>query len=417
MKHTINSLATAAFVAIVGGACFAATPAAPVLQPSTATPPKNAGQTTPNLSAPVTGSQTPTAGALSTGTQPTVTMTPTLPSAPAHYYVYDVAPVVLDGNNGLFRLNQSGQMIWNSSGHAFMYQNCQARDLASLGGGQARARSINNAGVIVGSSTQPGGRWRAFAYANGKMRDLGGSTDKLINEGATAINFWGDIVGVESVGGGLAPTAVRYQDGVAAPMARVLLRPPSGFAIIGTVVDLSDSREIVGTLSDGGVTVAFKSSNFGSLWGKMAGVPGFESSGTTPNAMNRYGHVAGTAGNGFVRAFISRDPSAPAVDLGTLGGQLSMGLGINNYSWVVGWAEQTSGGGPRAFVHDGTRMIDLNTVLWNGTGWLLREAMAINDAGQIVGEGFFNGQPHAFLLQPMAKAPVFNPCQPVNAAR
>jgi len=127
--------------------------------------------------------------------------------------------------------------------------------------------------------------------------------------------------------------------------------------------------------------------------------------------------VCVSCGCGYVRAGIALDPSAAAVKLGTLGGQLSMGLGINNYSWVVGWAEQTSGGGPRAFVHDGTRMIDLNTVLWNGTGWLLREAMAINDAGQIVGEGFFNGQPHAFLLQPMAKAPVFNPCQPVNAAR
>ena len=80
--------------------------------------------------------------------------------------------------------------------------------------------------------------------------------------------------------------------------------------------------------------------------------------------------------------YFSRAANVAATDLGSLCGSLSMGLGINNYSHVVGWAEQTNGGGPRAFVHDGTRMIDLNTVLWNGTGWLLREAMAINDAAR-----------------------------------
>lgn len=411
LNHQMSSLLFSAVILISTGAenllagVANTAPATRSQSLSEALPATNA-QTAPKATAPATV----------TGTQPTTTVTATQPAI-GRYFVHDVAPVVLNAANGLFRLNQNGRMIWNSSGHAFTYQNCQARDLGSLGGGQALARSINKAGVIVGSSTQAGGRWRAFSYANGKMRDLGGSTNKQINESATAINFWGEIGGVESVTGGLAPTAVRYQDGVAAPMARVLLRPPSGSANIGNVVDLSDSRDVVGTLTDSGVTVAFKSSNFGSLWTKMLGVPGFESAGTFPTAMNRYGHVAGTAGNFSVRAFISRNSSAPATDLGTLGGGLSMGLGINNYSWVVGWAEQTNGGGPRAFVHDGTRMIDLNTVLWNPGGWLLREAMAINDAGQIVGEGLFNNQPRAFFLQPMAQAPVVNPCRPTTATQ
>jgi len=55
-------------------------------------------------------------------------------------------------------------------------------------------------------------------------------------------------------------------------------------------------------------------------------------------------------------------------------------------------------------------MIDLNSVLWNGGGWLLREAMGVNDAGQIVGEGLLNGQLHAFFLQPMRRPPLFDPC-------
>ncbi|HEY7285040.1 MAG TPA: hypothetical protein VH497_06350 [Vicinamibacterales bacterium] len=339
--------------------------------------------------------------------------------AVAHYFVYDVGAVSTT-DAWSFRLNQSGQMIWNANGHAFVYQNCQSRDLGNLGGGRSAAAAINNNGTIVGRSQQAGGRWRAFSYANGTMRDLGGNTSPQIFEAATGINFWGDIVGVESVQGTLSPQGVRYQTNGVSQMARVLLHPPDGWSPVTDIVDINDSRDVVGTIVDGENVRAFLSTNFGSLWTPIAGVAGLESA-TFPRAMNRYGHVTGIAGNGFTRAFISRDPAVPATDLGTFPEQLSFGLGINNYDWVVGWAEQASGDGPRAFVHDTTRLIDLNSVLWNGTGWLLREAFAINDAGQIAGEGLHNGQTRAFLLQPMARPPVFNPCtivaQPLPANR
>jgi hypothetical protein len=58
-------------------------------------------------------------------------------------------------------------------------------------------------------------------------------------------------------------------------------------------------------------------------------------------------------------------------------------------------------------------MIDLNTMLWNPGGWLLREGLAVNDAGLIAGEGSLNGQLHAFLLVPMTQPPVRNPCRPI----
>ena len=322
------------------------------------------------------------------------------------YYVFDVGPVT--GNLTIFRLNQSGAMIWNSGGHAYVYRNCQSRDLGHLGGGQSIARGINNNGVVVGKSKQAGGRWRAFSHSNGVMHDLGGSTNPLILEEATAINFWGDVVGVESVQGNLAPTAVRYVGGATSPMANILM-PPLGWARATNVADINDSQDVVGSIANGSSSTALLSTNFGYLWTVVKGVPGFEFA-TFPFAMNRYGHIAGIAGNGLVRAFISRDPNLPATDLGTLGGSLSAGLGINNYGSVVGWAERRDGDGPRAFVHDGAQMVDLNSRLWNGGGWLLREATAINDAGQIVGEGLLNGQLHAFFLQPMRRAPIFDPC-------
>jgi hypothetical protein len=43
-------------------------------------------------------------------------------------------------------------------------------------------------------------------------------------------------------------------------------------------------------------------------------------------------------------------------------------------------------------------MIDLNSLLPAGSGWVLESADAINDAGQIVGYGSFNGVYESFLL-------------------
>lgn len=52
-----------------------------------------------------------------------------------------------------------------------------------------------------------------------------------------------------------------------------------------------------------------------------------------------------------------------------------------------------------AFVYDGS-LRNLNQLLPAGIGWELIEATDINDAGQIVGYGRFQGRIRAFLLTP-----------------
>ena len=46
-------------------------------------------------------------------------------------------------------------------------------------------------------------------------------------------------------------------------------------------------------------------------------------------------------------------------------------------------------------------MRDLNTSIAGDSGWRLLEASAINDSGQIVGFGLFNGAQRAFRLDPI----------------
>jgi probable HAF family extracellular repeat protein len=88
------------------------------------------------------------------------------------------------------------------------------------------------------------------------------------------------------------------------------------------------------------------------------------------------------------------------VELGTFGGSRSSARDVNNHGQIVGYA-QNAGGEPRAFLsEDGGPLVDLNDRLEAGSGWVLLSANAINDAGQIAGEGLLNGEPRAFLLTP-----------------
>ena len=128
----------------------------------------------------------------------------------------------------------------------------------------------------------------------------------------------------------------------------------------------------------------------------------------TANNSNAAGQVVGAA-------TLANDVSQHAVlwtngqiqDLGTLGGSNSAALAINAAGQVVGnsttIAEVVAGGGTavqHAFLWDNGVMTDLNSLLPAGSGWFVFGALAINDAGQIVGNGIFKGQERACLLTP-----------------
>jgi probable HAF family extracellular repeat protein len=99
-------------------------------------------------------------------------------------------------------------------------------------------------------------------------------------------------------------------------------------------------------------------------------------------------------------AFVTSS-SGQLFDLGTLGGPLSAGRGINNTGQVVGYSFLANNS-EVAFVTDNGVMKDLNTLLVSGTtDWVLTEAFGINDAGQITGSGIHNGVMRAFLMTPV----------------
>jgi probable HAF family extracellular repeat protein len=319
------------------------------------------------------------------------------------------------------------------------------RDLGDIPGGQSvsQARAINPSGQVVGFSEGTPGN-RAFYWdAAGGMRDLAvppGGADysvanglnaagKVVGIAATPVGnraiYWTPSTGMQLVSGLPTnyPENVAYDINDAETIVGVLwtangvptaysLSPTDGCRLLPTIPG-ADGLTSAGAINNNGLIVghsAAPGSHFHAVtWDSSATVtdlgdlPGGEdrSSGT---AINDTGVVVGyssaVAGN---RAFRWTAASG-MIDLGDLpGGQNdSNAASINNLGQVVGTSEAV--GGPRAFVWDDANgMQNLNSLLdSSGAGWTLTYGGAINDAGQIVGQGRNpNGFSHAFLLTPV----------------
>ena len=243
----------------------------------------------------------------------------------------------------------------NTVFHAFLYSNGNMQDIhsASLFPSGTVAYGINSSEQVVGEGYVKSSTFHPFLYSGGKMTDigtLGGS-----QASATAIN--------------------------------------AAELIVGNSLDKASDQH------------AFVYAN-----GKMTdlGVPS-GSYATGANAINASDEVAGTiylsVGGSHAASYLAGEWT----DLGLYPGAIaSSATGINASGKIVGTGifAQTSYHSPKPgkhvpFVMSGGALVNLNTLIPTGSGFTLTDAIAINDAGQILcdatnGSGF----EHAVLLTP-----------------
>lgn len=301
--------------------------------------------------------------------------------ASTSYSVNDIGS--LGGSSAVgFKINDSGTTIgWAQTvyGYSQAFQSANGgplQPLASLSPSDSYAEGINNAGVIAGT-----------AYVNGQPHGVVWSGSATTDLGAglfvTGINDPGAIIG----GNGHAFILVNgvYQDLGVLPGGN--WSSASGINQSGTVVGDSSVggghfRGFVWTSQSGMVQLG----TFGGLNSHATGI-------------NSRGEVIGFASlaSGYEHAFSA--VGAMMTDLGSLGGS-SFAYGINDAGEIVGYSWPTSGNNPHAFVYLNGMILDLNSLIPGDSGWQLLEAYGVNNAGQIVGEGLFNGQSHAFRLDP-----------------
>lgn len=331
------------------------------------------------------------------------------------YRVTDLGNLPAAGETSLaYGINDLGQVVGmacandcDERGRGFLWTSgIGMQDLGSLpGGGEyVVAYGINNNGQVVGVSDDAstkglGGRAFIWNSTNG-MQDLGDMPGGEYRSGAFSINESGHIAG----------TSASYESGYRA----FFWSPETGKRNLGHLqsdgydysqgIAINDNGDVVGSSHVASGGHAF-------LWTQSSGMldlgtlPG---GGTFSDAwgINNSGQIVGTSATVSGHHAYLRTVDGVMHDLGDLpgGDDQNIGVGINDGGQVVGYG--ISAGGQVAFLwtSDGG-MQDLNTLLEaSGEGWYLREATAINNVGQIVGNGTNpSGDDHAFLLTPVGQ--------------
>ncbi|VXC23701.1 PEP-CTERM sorting domain-containing protein [Massilia sp. 9I] len=150
-------------------------------------------------------------------------------------------------------INTHGQVVGGSTydgadspwtGHAFLYQNGTMQDLGSLGGWDSFANDINDAGQVVGWSTDETEDMVPFIYTNGSMRHLGPFEGQVAFGEAKAINNMGMAVGWARYSWSEVKDAFLYTDGRMADLNR-LVQGADGWTVV-EAYDINDAQQILG---------------------------------------------------------------------------------------------------------------------------------------------------------------------------
>lgn len=298
-------------------------------------------------------------------------------------------------------INNSGKVVgnsYNSSGvsYAFLYSNGTMNNI-----GKFSPCSINDSGLIVGSHATSGGRNHACLYTSGTITDIGTLGGEYSS--ASSINASGQIVGSSTISGTKPyDHAFLYNNGTMYDLGT--LGGEESYA-----TSINKSGQIVGTLRFkigeevvGNVTYTiYESHAFIYDNGTMTDLGTFGGTNSSAVSINDSGQIVGNYSTASSESHAFLYSNGIMTDLGTLGGSYSYAYSINNNGQVVGSSGTTSGEN-HIFLYSGGTMIDLNDLITNATGWTIEagETGGINDLGQILCGGFYNGVYHAVLLTP-----------------
>lgn len=287
----------------------------------------------------------------------------------------------LGGDRKADGINSSGQVAGASksgSENAFIWQNGLVTHLGTLGGSGSSAFGINKRGDVVGDSYIAGNNFsHAFYYRNGTMIDIGqlggigSSTALSINDSDRVVGFFQD--------SSRYAHAFLYSSGTMTDLG------------LGLAYSINGAGQVVGQMPAGGHAFLYSNGNttdLGTLGGDRS----------EALAINDSGEIVGYAElkSGYQHAFIYSRGAMKDID--TQGSAQSIARAINHTGDIVGDGLGATGS---PFLYRNGTMVDLNHFLPVGSGWILKQANGINDAGQIVGWGFLNGIQHAFLLSPV----------------
>jgi len=300
-----------------------------------------------------------------------------------------------------------GTLSQQSDWHAYLFSGSTMKDLGTLGSIYSYANAINSTQQVTGSSLTSSNAEHAFLYTGGKMQDLGTLGGGYST--GSGINSAGQMTGGSTKPGDQTMRAFVYSGGKMTDIGA--LSGTYGQHSFGTAINNSTqvtgySYSFINSTDIIAHAFLFQSNTLVDL-GTLGGTT------SLGLGINYAGVVTGNAdlrGDAAYHAFLYK--ASHMEDLGTLGGSFSSGNSVNAAEDVVGNSD-TADGSNHPFVHVGDVMYDLNSLVVSGlSGAMLTGdgAPAINDNGQIAVTGCASACTGAqAVLRSYRLEPVSNP--------
>jgi hypothetical protein len=167
---------------------------------------------------------------------------------------------------------------------------------------------------------------------------------------------------------------------------------------------VNNAAQIVG-MGDG---KAFLFTPTGIQFGQLMGTTTYLNTSGTAYGINALGQVVGANSDGTAFLFTPTVPNGTtgnSISLGSLPGATSMAAkAVNDAGAVVGSGAFPGIGNSLGFLWTNSGgLMNLNNLLdpVTGAGWTIQIPLAMNNTGQIAGNGLLNGVPAGFLLTPV----------------
>ena len=316
--------------------------------------------------------------------------------------IYNVVDLKTLGGtaNQAWSINDAGQIVgWSylSDGHtrAFLYSGGSMSALGTLGGSYSDAHAINASGQITGSSliSDHGdfmSDMRVYIFSGGTMLPLG-TYGSIFGDRGEDVNDNGHVVGTFGIpwtGGGTWRAVLCIGN------ERFMINSLGDNTGCGLAVNNSDQVVGYSGLIGGHEHAFLYDHEIGTI--KDLGTLGGTDSAATD--INELGQIVGWAKTPDNSQHVFLYSDGVMADLGNLGGLEAQGLAINDKGEIVGDFRTAGAHAQHAFLCADSGMSDLNDLIDPASGWVLTTARDINNAGQIVGWGTFNGNQRAFLL-------------------
>lgn len=333
--------------------------------------------------------------------------------AHAQYTITDLGAITTNGQSRGYGINNLGEVAGWSDGRAFFWTGGVIIDLGVLSGTASEGRDVNDLGQVVGWTDTAQAR-HAFIWrdVNGNRRaDPGEMVDlrpipSTYQGRAYGINNAGHVAGWSAINPDGVYHAFRWSYNPGGwwdwfDLGNITGDPDE----ISLANDINNLGQVVGGSGSAGSRRAFCTRPYAAINPLTDALP-YLPNGTIAEAfgVNDRGQVVGYSNTRVGTSTVTRPvlwSGTVVTDLGTLGGNTGRAYGINNLGHVVGYSYLSDNTSMRAFLWVNGVLRDLNDLLPAGSGWVLNEARAINNFGQITGYGAHNGITRAFLMTPV----------------